>query len=264
MAQDDEFAQPSAQEVEKAAEAFHETKPCEDARQDQGLEDTPLAASISARMLGAGDDEDQDEEGGSQSPSQVTPAFNLPAYSPSAQPATEAVQDNWDDEPLAPLPGYVARPSNSSCLTTVSSSSSSGSSSSSSSSRPVYQDDAESRLDQSLENMEILVARIQTQAEREAREEIDLLKAECERSASAAGRAQADAEKLLTRLELEEQDCRKALHELAVDLMPSSEDDNLEHRPQACKGEQVDAEDNCDAEIFAGVQHGGVLFGRTV
>eukprot|EP00802_Teleaulax_amphioxeia_P024975 Tamp_25764.p1 GENE.Tamp_25764~~Tamp_25764.p1 ORF type:complete len:155 (+),score=19.17 Tamp_25764:313-777(+) len=114
MAQDDEFAQPSAQEVEKAAEAFHETKPCEDARQDQGLEDTPLAASISARMLGAGDDEDQDEEGGSQSPSQVTPAFNLPAYSPSAQPATEAVQDNWDDEPLAPLPGYVARPSNSS------------------------------------------------------------------------------------------------------------------------------------------------------
>jgi len=249
MAQDDEFAQPSAQEVEKAAEAFHETKPCEDARQDQGLEDTPLAASISARMLGAGDDEDQDEEGGSQSPSQVTPAFNLPAYSPSAQPATEAVQDNWDDEPLAPLPGYVARPSNSSCLTTVSSSS-----------RPVYQDDAESRLDQSLENMEI----IQTQAEREAREEIDLLKAECERSASAAGRAQADAEKLLTRLELEEQDCRKALHELAVDLMPSSEDDNLEHRPQACKGEQVDAEDNCDAEIFAGVQHGGVLFGRTV
>jgi hypothetical protein len=251
MAQDDEFAQPSAQEVEKAAEAFHETKPCEDARQDQGLEDTPLAASISARMLGAGDDEDQDEEGGSQSPSQVTPAFNLPAYSPSAQPATEAVQDNWDDEPLAPLPGYVARPSNSSCLTTVSSSS-----------RPVYQDDAESRLDQSLENMEIM--RIQTQAEREAREEIDLLKAECERSASAAGRAQADAEKLLTRLELEEQDCRKALHELAVDLMPSSEDDNLEHRPQACKGEQVDAEDNCDAEIFAGVQHGGVLFGRTV
>jgi len=249
MAQDDEFAQPSAQEVEKAAEAFHETKPCEDARQDQGLEDTPLAASISARMLGAGDDEDQDEEGGSQSPSQVTPAFNLPAYSPSAQPATEAVQDNWDDEPLAP--GYVARPSNSSCLTTVSSSS-----------RPVYQDDAESRLDQSLENMEIM--RIQTQAEREAREEIDLLKAECERSASAAGRAQADAEKLLTRLELEEQDCRKALHELAVDLMPSSEDDNLEHRPQACKGEQVDAEDNCDAEIFAGVQHGGVLFGRTV
>jgi molecular chaperone GrpE (heat shock protein) len=117
-------------------------------------------------------------------------------------------------------------------------------------------------LDQSLENMEIM--RIQTQAEREAREEIDLLKAECERSASAAGRAQADAEKLLTRLELEEQDCRKALHELAVDLMPSSEDDNLEHRPQACKGEQVDAEDNCDAEIFAGVQHGGVLFGRTV
>ena len=254
MAQEDEFAQPSAQEVEKAAEAVPGTEPCEQERQDQGQEDTTLTASISARMMGVEDDEDQDEEGGSQSPSQVPPALNPPAYSPCTQPATEADQDNSDNQPLAPLPGYVARPSDPSGL------------SSSSSSRPVYQDDEESRVDQSLENVEMMVARIQTQAEMEAREEIDLLKAECERSASAAVRAEADAEELLTRLEREEQDCRKALHELAVDLMPSSEEDTstLEHRPQTCNGGQVDSEDNCDAEILAGVQHGGILLGRTV
>ena len=257
FSQEDEFAQPCTQEGEKTGEAQTGTEPREEERQEQGQEDTPLVASISTRTWGVGHDEDQDEEGGRQSPSQVPPALNLPAHSPCTQLRT-------DNEPLAPLPEYVARPSDPSALTSISSSSSSSSSES--------QGDAESRVDQSLESVETMVARIQTQAEMEAREEMDLLKAECERSATAAGQAQADAENLLARLEREEQDSGQATREVPTVRIPAADEGNLEDRPKECKGGQVDAEDNGDvslpspssSEIFAGIQPSGVLYGRSV
>jgi hypothetical protein len=283
-AQEEEITQSFAQELQKPAEAFHGKEPLESERQDHGQEDTPLAAASAS--TGVREDED---ESARQLPSKIPPSLILPACTPSTvesmQP-TAAKQGDSDDEALSPLPRYVPRVPDNSCLTGSSSSSRSSSMShkgggpdsgmnSPESSRPeetmimselvILMDFGNSPTGLRHEKRVALAtgASCSTGASDDAELGVDKSLDNLE---TIAALAQADADELLARLDREEHEYRMAHAKLNKKNL--GEDD-----PHASMRENVDAAcENNDArlllhsgsEIVSGLKHGGDLLGKSV
>jgi hypothetical protein len=284
-AQEEEITQSFAQDLQKPAEAVHGKEPLESERQDHGQEDTPLAVASAS----TGDREDEDESA-RQLRSKNSPSLILPAYTPSTLESMQhiaAKQGDPDDEALSPLPRYVPRVPDNSCLTGSSSSGSSSSMSHEGGGPDSGMNCPESpRPEEAMIMSELVMLMdfgISPTGLRHQKRVPLATGASCSTGASddaelgvdqsldnletIAAFAQADADELLARLDREEHEYRMAHAKL------NEKDLGVEDDPHASMRENVDAAwENDDArlllhsgsEIVSGLKHGGDLLGKSV